>query len=82
MFHIFRLTCLTVHNNVVNLHIQTTGIIIELHLNITRSTTAVHIVLIAGGQGPVCNNTAADAQVDMLATRRAERANGDAATGA
>ena len=70
---IFRLSCLAIHLDVVNLHIRIATVVIELHGNITAGICAVRIILHAGSQGPVRDNIIVDQQINVLRASGAPR---------
>ena len=75
---IFRLTGFAVDLNIIDLHVLVTVIIIvKLYGNFTAGVGTVAIVLHAGGQDPVRDDSAVDKQINMFVTHCSPRANND-----
>src|SRR5690606_14688322 len=79
VIHIFGLTDLTVHTDVIHLHITVTAVVDVLNVDVTGGCAAVDIILIAGGQGPALNTGTTDSEYDLLRSGSAARADCNAA---
>ena len=76
---VFGLTGLSIHLNVIHLHITATLVIGERNRDFTCCACAGGVVLHTGGQGPGLNGAGVDTQADGLLPRRTARADNNGA---
>lgn len=80
VFHVFGLTCFTIHENIVDDGITVVTVVGEFNLEVTGGSTSVGIVGQGGGEVPGRHGSAADHQTDSFAADFAASADYDIRT--